>query len=404
MVLHKSPTLALLLSRRFGTFWLASLLSNIGTWAQQVAQPWLMLSLGASPMLLGLDNFALGAPVLLLTLLGGALADRTDRRKTIFLFQFAQMWCPVLIVGLLWAHAIQPWMVVGLSLVVGITDALSMPSFQSIVGTLVPREQMPTAIALNSTQFNLSRILGPAIAGVLMASVGALGAFSVSALSYVPFLAVALWILPRHGVRRGAEAPLSLQALKASVRQVLGQPVLRWALLSVSVNSVLCAPLIAFCPVLVRDALHGDVAEFSTAAAAFGVGGMLGALGLLALGPQHDRRRLCAWFGMLFAALVLLAGRNQVLALLPAMFVLAGIGMTVSNTSANTLIQSQAPLHIRGQAVSMFMLAMRGGIALGALLTGALVSGLGVQTALLINGALAMLAHLLVAWRGSRVG
>ena len=403
MAFRNHPTLLLLLSRRFGTFWVASLLSNIGTWAQQVAQPWLMLSLGASPMLLGLDNFALGAPVLLLTLVGGALADRTDRRKTIFWFQFVQMWCPVLIVALLWAQAIQPWMVIGLSLVVGITDALSMPSFQSIVATLAPRTQMPTAIALNSTQFNLSRILGPAIAGVLMASVGALGAFSVSALSYVPFLLVALWILPRHAVQQAAQAPLTLATLQDSVRTVLREPALRWALLSVSVNSVFCAPLIAFCPVLVRDALHGDVAAFSTAAAAFGVGGMAGALGLLALGPTHDRRSLCAWFGGLFAGVVVLAGWSRVPALLPVLFVAAGIGMTVSNTSANTLIQSQAPLHIRGQAVSLFMLAMRGGIALGALLTGALVSGLGVQPALLLNGVLALLIHAVVARRWSAI-
>jgi MFS family permease len=312
------------------------------------------------------------------------------------------MWCPVLIVGLLWTQAIQPWMVVGLSLVVGVTDALSMPSFQSIVGTLVPREQMPTAIALNSTQFNLSRILGPAIAGVLMASVGALGAFSVSALSYVPFLLVALWILPRHVGHQGAAAPLTLEAMKVSVREVLAQAVLRWALLRVSVNSILCAPLIAFCPVLVRDALHGDVAAFSTAAAAFGVGGMVGALGLLGLGPTHDRGPLCAWFGVLLSGVVVLTGWNPTLALVPALFVGAGIAMTVSNTSANTLVQSQAPLHIRGQAVSMFMLAMRGGIALGALLTGLLVSWLGIRSALLLNGTLALLAHALVAWRAAR--
>jgi MFS family permease len=167
-----SESLHLLCTRRFGTFWFASLLSNIGTWAQQVAQPWLLLSLGASPFLLGLDTFALAAPVFLLTMVGGALADASDRRATILKYQSVQMLCPVLIVLLLYFHATQPWMVICLSLVVGITDGLSMPSFQSIVPSIVEKRQIANGIALNSTQFNLSRIVGPAVAGVLMGSLG----------------------------------------------------------------------------------------------------------------------------------------------------------------------------------------------------------------------------------------
>ncbi len=140
-------SLRLLRTRRFGIFWFASLLSNIGTWAQQVAQPWLLLSLGASSFLLGLDAFALAAPVFLLTLVGGALADAMDRRRTIVLFQSVQMMCPILIVLLLLIGAVQPWMVIALSLVVGVTDGLSMPSFQSIVPSIVERHQIPTGIA-----------------------------------------------------------------------------------------------------------------------------------------------------------------------------------------------------------------------------------------------------------------
>ena len=224
-------SLQLLRTRRFGTFWFASLLSNIGTWAQQLAQPWLLLSMGASPFLLGVDAFALAAPVFLLTLVGGALADSNDRRNTILKFQSLQMLCPIVIVLLLWFHAIQPWMVIALSLIVGITDGLSMPSFQSIVPSIVDKAQIPTGIALNSTQFNLSRILGPAIAGALMGSIGAAGAFGVSALSYVPFILVALWVLP-HGSTSGSPphpvAPGFRWAhLQANVRDILAQPVLR---------------------------------------------------------------------------------------------------------------------------------------------------------------------------------
>ncbi len=132
-------SLELLRTRRFGAFWFASLLSNIGTWAQQVAQPWLLLTLGASPFLIGLDAFAMSAPVWGLTLVGGVLADRADRRRVITLFQSIQMLCPMLIVALLLGGLVRPWIVIVLSLVVGVTDALSMPSFSSIVPSIVGR-------------------------------------------------------------------------------------------------------------------------------------------------------------------------------------------------------------------------------------------------------------------------
>ena len=135
-------SLSLLATRRFGTFWFASLLSSIGTWTQQVAEPWLLLTLGASSFLIGLDSFAMNAPLWALILAGGMLADRYDRRRVIALFQGIQMLCPVAIVALLASGQIRPWMIIVLSVVVGITDALSMPSFQSIVPSIVARDQI----------------------------------------------------------------------------------------------------------------------------------------------------------------------------------------------------------------------------------------------------------------------
>ena len=178
-----AKSLRLLRTRRFGTFCFASLLSNLGTWAQQVAEPWLLLSLGASSFLIGLDTFALSAPVWALTLMGGILADRADRRGIIATCQSAQMMCPTLLVVLLLAGTVEPWIVIALSVIVGLTDALSMPSFQTIVPSIVERDQLPSALALNATQFNLSRILGPAFAGILMATLGAIGCFALNALS-----------------------------------------------------------------------------------------------------------------------------------------------------------------------------------------------------------------------------
>jgi len=389
-------SIALLGTRRFGTFWFASLLANIGTWAQQVAQPWLLLSLGASPFLLGLDAFALGAPVLLLTLVGGALADRADRRRTIALFQSIQMLCPLLLVLLVLTGSVQPWLVIALSLVVGITDALSMPSFQSIVPSIVEHEEIASGIALNSTQFNLSRILGPAIAGILMSSVGVAGAFAVSAASYVPFILVALWVLPRT-VPPQIDAPrMDHRQLWRGIQEILREPGLRGALLTVLVTATLCGPLITFCPVLVKEVFQGGASQLSTALGAFGVGGLIGATGLLAVDPAHDRRPLSTWFALAYGVIVVLAALNRWAWGLPALLMLAGLAMTASNASANALLQSSAPARLRGQTVSLFMLCMRGGLALGSLLTGVAVHLLGVREALLLNGIIAVLIHLMI--------
>lgn len=393
-------SISLLRTRRFGTFWFASLLSNIGTWAQQVAQPWLLLSLGASPFIIGLDSFALGAPVWFLTLIGGALADRADRRRVIATFQSIQMLCPVVLVVLLLSGTVQPWMVIVLSLVVGITDALSMPSFQSIVPSIVERKQIASGLALNSTQFNLSRILGPAIAGVLLASVGAVGCFAVSAASYVPFILVALWIIPRRIGTPVPDGASKRHTLWVNVREIASIPYLRGALLTVFGSSLLCAQLVTFSPVLVRDVFHGDSSHFSVSVAAFGVGGLLGATSLLFVGSDYDRRHISSWVASAYGVLLVAAALNPWFWGLPALLVAAGMAMSVSNISANTLLMSNSPPQLRGQAVSLFMLAMRGGLAIGSLVTGLTVSLLGVSEALLINGALAVLAQLFIgrAW------
>jgi MFS family permease len=394
-------SLKLLRTRRFGTFWFASLLSSIGTWAQQVAQPWLLLTLGASSFLVGLDSFAMSAPLWLLTLPGGVLADHADRRRVIAGFQSLQMLCPIAIVALLLAGIAHPWTIIVLSLVVGITDALSMPSFSSIVPSIVTHDQIPAGLALNSTQYNVSRIVGPALAGILMATVGAIGCFVVSAVSYVPFIGIALWILPRQAANRQAPDGLTGRHPFAGLRNVVRDAGLRGALLTALASGVLCGPLITFCPVLVKNAWHGSAAQFSVAIGAFGVGGLLGGIGLLGVDARRDRRKICAAFAVLYGVILIAIALNPWASLLPVLLVAAGVTMSVTNTSANTFVQSAAAANLRGQAVSLFMLASRGGTALGALATGLSVELFGIRHALFINGALAVAAQVQIGrlWR-----
>jgi predicted MFS family arabinose efflux permease len=382
-------SLRLLTTRRFGTFWIASLLSSIGTWAQQVAEPWLLLTLGASPFLIGLDSFAMDAPVWLLTLAGGALADRSDRRRIIAVFQSIQMLCPTTIAILLLAHRIQPWTIVALSVVVGLTDALSMPSFQSIVPSIVAHDDVGRGLALNSTQFSLSRILGPAIAGGLISTVGITACFVVNAASYVPFIGVALWILPRWTPTPSVGAKPTRPTI-VGLRDVLRQTQVRHALLTVFGSALLCTPLLTFTPVLVQAVFRESAGHFSAALAAFGAGGLLGGIGLLGVPNSVDPRRLTSRWAQALAVLVAATALNPWPWALPVLLLLAGLSMTVSNITANTMVQSTVASDALGRTVSLYMLAIRGGGALGALITGATVSRFGVQSALLLNGAIAV--------------
>ncbi len=283
-----------------------------------------------------------------------------------------------------------PWIVIAASLVVGVTDSLAMPSFQTIVSSIVDKNQLAAALSLNATQFNLSRILGPAIAGILMVSVGATGAFAVCAASQVPFILVALWILPRSLPRPVESPPLDRSSAWQALRHGAGDRSLRGALLTVFVTSTLCTPLLTFSPILVRDAFAGNVAHFSGVVTAFGLGGLIAAASLLAVDARRDRRAIAASFSLAFAAIVVLVALNPSAWGLPVPFTLAGLAMTAGNVSVNAFIQIAAPPSLRGRSISLYMLAMRGGLSIGSLLAGLSMNCLGVRHALLLNGVLAL--------------
>ena len=267
----------LLRTKRYGVFWSASLLSNVGTWMQSVAEPWLVLSIGGSSFLLGLDAFAMNAPFWILALLGGILADREDRRLIIYVFQGIQMVCPMVIVALVATGWIKVWMIIAVSLVVGITDALSAPAFSSLIPSIVSRGDLRPALALNSIQFNLSRVLGPAIAGLIMLKYGFLWCFGANAASYIPFFLSIYWLRPpARSLGQQASAKQNLRSIIEGIRAIIRSHKTGWALLSVLCTGFFCGPLVTFSPVIVKDVLHADVGQFGGVMTAFGIGGMLG--------------------------------------------------------------------------------------------------------------------------------
>jgi MFS family permease len=177
---------------------------------------------------------------------------------------------------------------------------------------------------------------------------------------------------------------------------------MRGGLITVLTTSTLCSPLIVFCPVLVKEGLHGDTTQFSLSVGAFGVGGLLGAVALLGIEAGIDRRKLSSGFAAAYGGLPAIAAVNPWISVLPVLLALAGFAMSISNTAANSLLQMTAPSRLRGRIISLYMLAMRGGLSIGSLLAGVSVDLLGVRYALLLNGILALAAHLFVGHRWVR--
>jgi predicted MFS family arabinose efflux permease len=234
------------------------------------------------------------------------------------------------------------------------------------------------------------------LAGVLITSFGMMACFVISAVSYIPFIGIALWILPKRCARPpNAVAPPRTRIL-SGIREIVSDRTVKCALFTVLTTSMLCAPLITFTPVLVKEAFHGSASQYSLTVAAFGVGGMLGAIALLGIGPTSDRRLLTLLLAIACASALVLVALIPWFAVLPVLMLLSGLTVTMSNTAANTLLQSTANPSRLGQTVSLYMLALRGGMSLGAVLTGAMVTWVGVRNALLVDGGLAILVLLVV--------
>jgi MFS family permease len=358
---------------------------------QSVAQPWLLLSMGGSSFLLGLDAFALNAPFWILVLPGGILADRRDRARIIYFFQGIQMLCPVVIVALVATGWIKVWMIIVLSLIVGITDALSSPAFSSLIPSIVGSDDLKPALALNSMQFNLARVMGPVIAGLVMLKYGFLWCFSANAVSYIPFFLSVYWLRPPAiVVAQQASDQRNPGSAIDGIKGIIGSRKTSSALLSVLCTGLFCGPLLTFSPLIVKDVLHSGVSQFGGVLTAFGVGGILGPVLMLFATRRFDTLKVSLTAALVYGLFIVAVA--QVGAVWQLAFLLVGSGflLTVANTSANTFLQSQANDQNRGQMASLFMLAMRGGLSLGNLATGTIIGLSSVHLAFVMNGLLAI--------------
>ena len=361
-----------------------------------MAQPWLILSMTQSSFLVGLDSFAMNAPGWLFTLVGGQLADRKNRKRVIVICQSIQFLCVLAMLVLLVLHVLKVWMIIGFSFLIGTTDSLSMPSYQSIIPSLVTKREIPRAVTLNSTQYNLSRILGPAIAGFVMAHYGAPACFSINAFSYIPFFVALYWITPKTRLLKESIV-LDAPAQTVDYKMLLRSDLIRAPLATIFVTSLLCGPLTTFCPVIITDIFHADVSRFGGAIAALGVGGLLGAaLSFFLFRLKWSRSRLATFVGILLGSVICLIALSRSLVLLTPLMVAAGTCMTLSSISAGAYLQEISTNAFRGKTVSLSQFAMQVGISTGGLLTGYLTTHLGISVVLLGNGIAAVILQSLI--------
>jgi MFS family permease len=385
--------------RGFRLLWAGAFLSSIGTWTQDVALSWLIHTRFHDPFYLGLRSFAQEAPLLAFMLVGGAVADRIDRRRILLSSQLFQMSMAVTL-GVLYAtDRLGMGAIVLIALGTGLMQSQSAPTYQAVITSLVPRERIANAVALNSLQFNLSRALGPVIAGLLLAEIGAGACFAANALSFVAVIAVLFRIeLPAPIT----SAPESLgRSLKAGLRHVASDPLLRATVLLGFTASFLAFPLITYLPVIAGNVLGTGASGYSLLLTSVGLGAIVGAVGAAQRGHAPGRGRLMLLAFALFGAVTIGASLSRRQWLTMTLLVGSGLFLTTAFSTLNSLVQEMAPDALRGRVLSIFGLAFRGGGPLGSLLAGALVRWAGAPTIMAVFSALLLLiSAVLLARRG----
>jgi MFS family permease len=379
--------------RNFRLFWSGAFLSNTGTWMQAVAQGWLVLQLSNSPFWLGVDGFMATAPGLVLTLAGGVFADLFDRRKLLIYTQAVAGLSALTLGVLVLTHVVHVWMILCLSFVTGCCMSLAGPSYMALVFDLVGHRDLANAIALNSTQFQLARVLGPVAAGVGFKLFGLAGCFFANAGSFV-FVVVAMLMVKfnQPGARDGAPTRSVKQKgvfrgdLIAGFHYVAGRPRVSTLLIISAVASMFGAPYIYMTPVFARDIFHLGETGLALLQGMAGAGALCGALFLAYLGDFRHK----GWFvlcGVLAFGICLVGFSLSTRVTLSLFFLFAlGFGIVCSVAVTNTLLQKLVTDEMRGRVMSMFMLSFIGAMPIGNLIAGTVSHRFGVQRTLAAGG------------------
>lgn len=396
--------------RNYRLFWFGQLVSVTGTWMQSLAQSWLVYEiLGASPFQLGLVNVLQFLPVLLFGIPAGIVADRFPKRSILMVTQSAMMLLSAVLAMLVITEVVQLWHVYLVATVFGCANALDMPTRQAFVSEMVDRDVLMNAIALNSALFNTGRIIGPAIAGVLLAIMGPGPLFAINATSYIAVLAGLLMMNVAPIIKTSDVGPV--QRLREGLTYIRGEPMIFRTIVMVGMVGIFGMNFNVWVPVLASDAFDAGSSAYGQLFSAMGAGSLLGALSLAFSGRGPNRSRMVgAVFAMGAGEIVLGAVAASGTALLLGAMTIALIGFTTTNTmsTANTIVQTTASDELRGRVMAVYMTVFAGTIPIGALLAGWVTGQFGLTISLATSGTMVVLAGLYQLWaarqtrRGSR--
>src|SRR6267142_2366497 len=375
--------------RNFLLFWSGAFLSNTGTWMQAVAQGWLVLQLTDSPFWLGFDGFMSTVPGLLFTLAGGVFADLMDRRKLLIYTQIVAGLAALTLGILVATHVVHVWMILSLSFVTGSCLAIAGPSYMALVYDLVGREDLANAVALNSTQFQLARVLGPVFAGVGFKLFGLAGCFFANAVSFVAVvsgLKMVRFERPESPSRSMKDKGAFIQDLIEGFRYVGGRPRVSILLMISAVTSLFGAPYISMTPVFARDVFHLGASGLALLMGTAGAGALFGALFLAYLGDFPRKGWFVLGGDFAFAVCLICFSLSTNVTVSLVFLFLFGFGIVCSVAVSNTLLQKLVSNEMRGRVMSMFMLSFIGAMPIGNLIAGAASHRFGVQHTLATGG------------------
>jgi MFS family permease len=393
----------------FRYIWLGAMVSNIGNWMETVAQSWLVQEQSGSPFLVELLAASEFVPVAVLTLWAGKMADRHDRRKLLLAGQIAMMVLAAVLALVTHLHLATPWVVIALAFAEGAAWASVTPSWQALVPALVPRDELPSAIALNSAQFNSARLLGPMLAGALLSASGPALVFDLNVVSFIAIV-VALYRVRVPAAQLQASKTNAGELRKVDPEQGGSGGIieaLRWArrmrgprriLLSLFTFALLTAPVQGLLPVYAADLLRVGAAGYGVLLSCLGAGAICGALSLAQLPRSYPRHHLIPLSMLGFSICALIYGSSRNLLLSCAALAVGGVFWVWSLAAANTAMQLLVPERLRGRAMSVLSVATMGPLPLGHVLAGTIAHAFGARVAVIGMTGLLACFSLWSAW------
>lgn len=396
-------TFAALRHPNYRKWFVGQVLSLMGTWMQSVAQGWLVYQLTGSKFALGTIAFAGTLPTLFLMLPGGVVADRLPKRKLMIATQSTMMFCALALAVLAWTSALQVWHIAVLAFILGVANSFDAPARLAIVTELVDdREDMHNAIALNAMMFNMARVIGPAVGGLVLAAAGAAWCFALNAASFLAVLiALLLMVLPND---KGRPSSRNVMAdIREGIRFIARHPVIRPVILLVGAASLFAFSYAVLLPAYATDVLKTDEAGFGVMNTAVGLGALLGSFGVASLSKSGNRGTMLTIGSVLFPVALIGLAVARTLPVALALLFLVGLGFVTQNVQANTIVQSLAPDELRGRVTSVYSLMFFGSAPFGSLLAGAVAQAIGSSLAIALSASISLLFALGVVFFAPQV-